>query len=685
MKTKYLALRIALNSVLMILAVYLFMQTLTFFRDNILFGLTGMTELPSAVGEFIGTYVFPPSIIFGVIIYLMALPLQKTQMRLEAGGTLSPEEAEKTRLKILRFSGPILVFNLIGFAAGYILLMILSGRAKGLFESYGLIVLFSNLCGGTVYASAQTALNNKAFGPLREMLSFREIGDRKKENRSTVKQFILTAFLILYALFFTQFNISDAFSAHAVETDTLRMYAAGEISVDELGSTYRATLKKRRANFSNRTTLNVENVPLPWERSTTPDEIQKRVFYLCFVFILCMALFVQLISSVVLRAQLEILKNRIREVLTGGKDLRQRLNLQTMDEIGELTELINRMLDQFHSIVSRIASAAEETHKGAADIDRVLTESERLSRESGQAVLALGSKLEIQTAETRKLKTILDSFKQAVMSVASAAETQNQFAAETSSAMEEMSSNILSVASMTDRSLSLTENLRVRGEEGGKTAQESSRAITDIAESAAAVLEVIKALDKIAASINLLAMNAAIEAAHAGDKGSGFAVVADEVRQLAETAAKQTKSIKEILKTMSERVRHGVAKSESSVQVLNALIVGIGQAAAISREIADAMKEQSVGTKSVAQNLGKVLEASISIRKKTEEQTGETAQMANAIAAAIDNFELLANDSRSRAEGIRELETSIISTRKEVSNNLGAVKSLTSEVENFKI
>lgn len=685
MRTKYLALRIALNSVLMILAVYLFMQTLTFFRDNILFGLTGIAELPSAVGAFIGTYVIPPSLVFGIIIYLMALPLQKMQMHLEAGGTITPAEAEKTRLKILRFSGPILAFNLIGFAAGYVLLMILSGRTKGLFESSGLIVLFANLTGGTIYAAAQTALNNKVFSPLREMLSFREIGERKKENRSTVKQFILTAFLILYALFFTQFNISDAFSVHAVETDTLRMYASGEISKAELGPTYRAILKERRANFSNRTILDVDTVPLPWERSIAPAEIQRRVFYLCFIFILSMTLFVQLISSVVLRAQLEILKNRIREVLTGGKDLRQRLNLQTMDEIGELTELINRMLDQFHSIVSRIASAAEETHKGAADIDRVLTESERLSRETGQAVLALGSKLENQTAETRKLKTILDSFKQAVMSVATAAETQNQFAAETSSAMEEMSSNIQSVASMTDRSLSLTENLRARGEEGGKTAQESSRAISDIAESAAGVLEVIKALDKIAASINLLAMNAAIEAAHAGDKGSGFAVVADEVRQLAETAAKQTKSIKEILKTMSERVRHGVAKSESSVQVLNALIAGIGQAAAISREIANAMKEQSVGTKSVAQNLGKVLEASISIRKRTEEQTGETTQMANAIAMAINNFESLANDSRSRAEGIRKLETSIISTRKEVSNNLGAVKSLTLEVENFKI
>ena len=675
MKTKHLALRVTLNSIIMINMVYIFMQIITFFKDNIIFGISDLSGMPVTVGSFVGVYVLAPSILFGAVIFLRALPLQRVLERLERGETITGVIAEKTRLRMLGFSGLVLGLNLTGFAAGYVLLMILSGRITGLIQSEGLIVLISNLTGGAVYASAQTALNNRAFSPLREMLGFREIGNRKKEMRSTMRQFILSALLIVYALTFMQFNIGDTSTVRTVEIDTLRMYASGSIVKEDMAATYRALLKERMSSFSNRTIADYTTIPLPWERTVTAGEIHRNVFLLIFFFVFSMTLCVQAINSTVLNHQLEQLKNRIKEVLTGGKDLRKRLNLLSMDELGELTELINKMLDQFHSVVSRIAVAAEETQKGALDINRVLSESEGISRQTGQAVLTLGAQIENQAAEARKVRLILESFRQAVTGVEEAAETQNRFAAETSSAMEEMASNIQSVESMTNRSGTLTEKLRTQGEEGGLTARDTSKAIEDIAESAANVLEVIKALDKIAASINLLAMNAAIEAAHAGDKGMGFAVVADEVRQLASIAAQQTRAIKEILKTMSSRVNQGVAKSASSIQALNNLIDGIGQAASISREISDAMKEQSVGTRSVAQNLVKVLEASISIRKRTEEQTKETEQMAEAVTRSIESFEALALDSKSRAQGIHALEASFTSTQKEVNNNLGAVKS----------
>jgi len=685
MKTKHLALRITLNSVVMINAVYLFLQTITFFRDNLILGISDLSALPAAVGNFVGMYVFMPSMIFGAILYLMALPLQKVQERIESGKELTPEEAEKTRKRILSFSGIILAINLAGFAAGYILLMILSGRLSGLIAPAGLIVLFSNLAGGTVYAAAQTALNNRALTPLRDMLGFHEIGDRKKEKRSTFRQMLLSAQLVLYALFFMQFNIAATVNARTVETDTLRMLVSGEIGESELDETWHALMKERIAYFTDRVGVDTDALPLPWKRSISTDDIQRNVFFLCFFFIFTMALYVQATASQSVRHQLETLKNKVREVLTGGKDLRTRINLLSMDELGEITELINRMLDQFQTVVSRISAAAEETQKGAADINRVLSESEALSKQTGQDVLDLGTKIENQAAESIKLKHILDSFRQGVAGVEQAAETQNRFAAETSSAMEEMASNIQSVESMTSRSGSLTEKLRVQAEDGGKTARESSQAIREIDESASGVLKVIKSLDKIAADINLLAMNAAIEAAHAGDRGLGFAVVADEVRNLASTAGVQTKTIKEILKTMEGRVRQGVEKTGASERALSALIEGIRQAASISSEIAGAMQEQSAGTRSVAQNLGQVLEASIAIRKQTGEQTRETARMADAIATSIENFETLAGDSRTRAEGIRKLESSFTATRTEMNNNLEAVRSLTAEVEGFKI
>lgn len=685
MKTNTLALRISLNSLVMINAVYVFMQTINFFKDNLLFGIKGISKLPLTVGSFVGIYVFLPSLLFGVILYLQALPLQRVQLLLESGETITPEVAEKTRIRILRFSKLVIVLNLIGFAAGYLLLMIISGRVLDLLEPANIIVLTSNITGGAIYASAQNAINIRSLDPLREMLGFREIGGRKKERKSTTRQVTLSVLIVVYGLTFMQFNQADTFKAQSFEIAVSRMYASGEIAKEELASTYYELLERDFVSISSRAISDFSTLPLPWERDVTIIDIQRQVFFLCFFFIFIIALFVELTTSFVIRHQLKSLKNQIKEVLTGGRDLRKRLNLLNMDEIGELTELINKLLDQFSSIVSRISTAAEESNEGAHEINRVLTESENISKQTGQAVLMLGSEIENQVQETQKLKISLDSFRNAVTEVAAAAEMQNQFAQETSTAMEEMASNIQSVESMTSRSGTLTETLRIQGVDGGLTARESVQAIEDIAESATDVLNVIKDLDKISASINLLAMNAAIEAAHAGKHGEGFAVVANEVRQLAFSSTNQTKTIKKILKTMALRVKHGVEKSESSALVLNGLIEGIQQAAAISHEISGAMKEQAVGTGSVAKNLEKVLEASLEIRQRTEEQTIETNEMALAITHAIESFEILANDSRTSAEGIHALESSFIKTRTEVSNNLGTVKSLTAEVQNFKI
>ena len=214
---------------------------------------------------------------------------------------------------------------------------------------------------------------------------------------------------------------------------------------------------------------------------------------------------------------------------------------------------------------------------------------------------------------------------------------------------------------------------------------DTGKAIAEIEATAGGVLEVLGKLSKIAGDTNLLAMNAAIEAAHAGDRGAGFAVVADEVRSLASTAGRQTKAIKSLMDEMSDRVRRGVERSEAGGEVFGSIAEGIVQAAAISREIAAAMKEQSAGTRTVEESLSQVIAASDAIGARMDEQRKETERMAEYLASALKRLADLAASSRSQAAAVDALRQSFAAVRYEADRNLASVEALSKALEGFKV
>ena len=673
-----------MNSALMILGVYIVMQIVNYFRDNILLGLGGFGALPATLAAFIGPMVLPPLFVFGILIYLLALPIQRVEARLEAGEALRPEELEATRKRILRFSTVVLVINLLGFTAGYVLLQVISGHAAEMLRIDRLVILVSNLAGAAVYSSAQSALDNLAFAPLRDRLGIHAIGDRRREMRSTARQLILTLLLILYATSFLQFNIRDVMTAQSLGAEILERVRTGVVAPAEAGSAYRQALSQRLDSFSTRKGVDMAALPLPWERGIGYADIQQRVFMLYFAFLFLVAAAIQATVSVERRADIAALQRRIREVVAGGGDLRARLSLRSMDDFGELAELVNRLLDQFRSLVGGMGGSAARTKEGADAIARVLAEAEAISARSVDAFLALKDGIEAEAAQSRRLREELGAFRRAVAKVDEAARAQDGYVANSSAAMEEMASNIRSVEGMTGRSGDLAAALASQGRAGGEAARDTSAAIREIDEASRRILEVTSALGKISSDTNLLAMNAAIEAAHAGDRGAGFAVVANEVRSLASNAAAQTKAIKGHISAMAEKVGRGVRQAEEGGSLLAELGRGLEEAAGISREIAAAMREQAAGTRSTADSLVQVVDSSRAIRERMAEQGAETETMARALEEALGRLDALAESSRGQAESVRELQTAFAAVRSEVERNLEASRQLEAEVGRFR-
>ncbi len=685
MTTRRLALRVTLNSVLMILFVYLAMQFVSYFRDNIMLGINDLLALPWTVLSYMLSTVLPPMVAFSGLIFLPALRIQRIQERLEAGEILDPEELEATRRRLLRFSTLILAVNMTGFAVGYVFYLLMSGQLGSLFNIDKLIVLTANISSGAAFATAQSALDDIAFAPLRERLGIYAIGDRKRERRSTQRQALLSLCLIVYSLCYLQFNARDFLSIRAIEQSVTDRVLAGELGIDEAGGFYRSAVAEKVAHISARKGLDTASLPLPWERRAGVDAAEQQMALVCILFLLVVAGSVQVMYSMARRSEIAALQGRLREVVAGGGDLSARLSLRSMDDFGELSDLINKLLDLFSSVVAGIGGSAAKTREAANSIERVLGEAEAVARRSAEAFLSLKSGIEGEAEHSKRLREDLGGFRRSFEKVDEAARAQDGYVSGTSAAMEEMAASIKSVEGMTRRSGEIAAGLASQGREGETATKETSAAIRQIEAASRNILEVTAAIGKISSSTSLLAMNAAIEAAHAGEHGAGFAVVADEVRTLATNAAAQTKTIKGHIASMNQKVEQGVHQAEAGGTLLSELGKGLEEAADISREIEAAMAEQSAGTQSVADSLYHVVESTRAIRDRMAEQGAETESMAQNIEIALARLDALAQSSRDQAASLHELSGAFASVRAEVEANLAASRELETEIARFKI
>jgi len=309
---------------------------------------------------------------------------------------------------------------------------------------------------------------------------------------------------------------------------------------------------------------------------------------------------------------LHLMTNTFAEFANG--DLTKRLSEKGDDEIAQTSRSFNKTMEEFRKMIIAVKSQTGTLAEIGNDLASNMTKTVSAINQIASNIQSIKGRALNQSASVTETNATMEQVTVNIDKLNGNVERQTGAVAQTSSALEQMMANIQSVTATLVKNSENVHALQESSETGKAGLQEVATDIQDVARESESLLEINAMMENIASQTNLLSMNAAIEAAHAGESGRGFAVVADEIRKLAESSGEQSKTIGVVLKKIKESMDKITRSTESVLNKFEAIDQGVKIVAEQEEVILRAMEEQGHGSKQVLSAAGQVGEITEQVR-----------------------------------------------------------------------
>ena len=215
--------------------------------------------------------------------------------------------------------------------------------------------------------------------------------------------------------------------------------------------------------------------------------------------------------------------------------------------------------------------------------------------------------------------------------------------------------------------------------------QEVAADIGEIARESEGLLEINAVMQNIASQTNLLSMNAAIEAAHAGEAGRGFAVVADEIRKLAENSGEQSRTISTVLKKIKDSIDKITLSTNSVLAKFEAIDREVRTVSEQEEQIRNAMEEQSSGSRQILEAMGRLNDATRLVRESSAEMLAGSKQVIQESRSLDQATRETGSGMNEMVAGVNQINVAVTRINAVSGENRASIEALVREVSKFKV
>ena len=402
----------------------------------------------------------------------------------------------------------------------------------------------------------------------------------------------------------------------------------------------------------------------------------KRIGLIAAGILLVSSLLISLISRFMVVKPIIKVANTLKDISEGEGDLTHTIAVSSNDEIGDLALYFNKTLEKIKHMIIVIKNEASKLSDIGSTLSGNMTETAAAVNQITANIQNIKGRVINQSASVTETNATMEQVINNINKLGGHVENQADIISKWSGFVQAMVNNINSVNQILIKNMENVQTLKEASEIGHNGLQDVATDVQEISRESEGLLEINAVMENIASQTNLLSMNAAIEAAHAGESGKGFAVVADEIRKLAESSSEQSKTIGNVLKKIKESMDK-ITKSTGNVLTrFEAIDTGVKTVSEQEEIIRQAMEEQAeesnqilqgtnnlnqitqqvkAGSEEMLEGSKEVMHESQNLEKVTQEITGGMNEMgsgADQMNAAVNNVNEISVRNR---EGINTL------------------------------